>query len=58
MFKLHAKGVEECDIREELEDESHDQYLNLAYDDVERNLVMEENNFHEEINTQRTSSSI
>ena len=58
MFNLHAKGVEECDIREELEDESHDQYLNLAYDDVERNLVMEENNFHEEINTQRTSSSI
>ena len=58
MFNLHSKGLEECDIREELEDESHDQYLNLAYDDVERNLVMEENNFDEEINTQRTSSSI
>ena len=51
LFELHERGLDECRLREELEDDSHDQFLNLAYDDVERDLVMEENNFVDESNT-------
>ena len=51
LFDLHGRGLDECKFREELEDNSHDHFLNLAYDDVERDLVMEENNFVDESNT-------